>query len=329
MEIITTNNIGRIFYKNKKSIFHKNEKEIIALNDINLNIKQGEIFGVLGPNGAGKTTLIKILTTLLSPTKGKANVLGFDIEKEPNAIRKNINMAAGAERMLYYRLTARENLRFFGELYNVDKKRLKSRIEEILDMTGLLERADDKVETFSKGMKQRLQIGRALINDPKILFLDEPTLGLDPEIAISLRQIIKEMVTENNLTVVLTSNYLQEIEQLCENVLVLNKGRIHYNGEIKDLIKLYSPKKRYKITITEKNKVSFLNIISKYSETIKYQEMQKVTMLNETLIDFDIICDSFVELLEILIILKDNSILINDFNESKITLEDAFIKMLN
>jgi len=200
---------------------------IRALDHIDFEIQEGELFGLLGPNGAGKTTTVKILCTLLEPTSGQAFVKGYDVVKDAARVRRIVNMVAGGERMLYYRLTGRENLEYFAELYNVPKREVKSRINTLLELMGLVDRADDEVEKYSKGMKQRLQVCRGLINDPEVLFLDEPTLGLDVNIAKDLRRFIREkIVEERGKTVLLTTHYMYEAEELCDRVGFLNKGKL-------------------------------------------------------------------------------------------------------
>jgi ABC-2 type transport system ATP-binding protein len=214
----------------------KQSKVVRALDHVSFRIGDGELFGLLGPNGAGKTTTIKVLSTLLEPTSGKAFVKGYDVQKEPNKIRRLVNMVAGGERMLYMRLTARENLEYFAELYNVPRNEVPSRITNLLEIVGLSDRADDEVEKYSKGMKQRLQICRGLINDPEVLFLDEPTLGLDIDIAKDIRSLIRnKVVKEQGKTVLLTTHYMYEAEEMCERAAFLNKGKVVALGRIEEL----------------------------------------------------------------------------------------------
>ncbi len=216
---------------------------VLAVDDLNLEIGQGGLFGLLGPNGAGKTTTVKMLCTLLTPTSGRAWVRGFDVVKDPNQVRKIVNMVAGGERMLYYRLTGRENLTYFAELYDVPPSQVRKRAEEVLELVGLTDRADDEVEKYSKGMKQRLQIARGLINDPQVLFLDEPTIGLDVDIAKELRTFIrKKLVDEQGKTVLLTTHYLAEAEELCDRVAFIFKGKIVATGTPRELSRLIVPK---------------------------------------------------------------------------------------
>jgi len=200
---------------------------IKALDRIDFEIHEGELFGLLGPNGAGKTTTVKILCTLLEPTGGNAFVKGYDVVKDAAEVRKIVNMVAGGERMLYYRLTGRENLEYFAELYDVPKREIPARVNRLLELVGLSDRADDEVEKYSKGMKQRLQICRGLINNPEVLFLDEPTLGLDVNIAKDIRKFIREIIVkEEGKTVLLTTHYMFEAEEMCDRVGFLNKGKL-------------------------------------------------------------------------------------------------------
>ena len=221
--------LSRDYVSTKRShiVGKKNTIVIRALDRVDFEIKEGELFGLLGPNGAGKTTTVKILCTLLEPTGGQAFVKGHDVVKDAARVRKMVNMVAGGERMLYFRLTGRENLEYFAELYDVPKREVKSRVNTLLELVGLSDRADDEVEKYSKGMKQRLQVCRGLINDPEVLFLDEPTLGLDVNIARDLRKFIREkIVEEQGKTVLLTTHYMYEAEELCDRVGFLNKGKL-------------------------------------------------------------------------------------------------------
>jgi len=213
--------------------FARGKKELVhAVNDVSLHIDKGQIFGLLGVNGAGKTTLVKMLSTLLLPTSGEAYIAGYSVLKNPNQIRSMINMVSGGDRMLYWRLTGRENLNYFADLYNVSDPVRKTRVNSLLGMVGLTKAADMKVEKYSKGMKQRLQIARGLINDPAVLFMDEPTLGLDAPIARELRQLIKH---DLNKTILFTSHYIAEVEEICDRVAIIHNGRIIREGTPADL----------------------------------------------------------------------------------------------
>lgn len=170
-------------YRSSKGVFRKKLEIVEAVKGITFNVNFGELFGLVGPNGAGKTTTIKMLTTLLTPTSGSAKVLGYDIVKDVTRIRRKIGIIFGGERGLYYRVSGRENLRYFADLYGVPIAKRDSRISDLLTMVGLKDRADSRVEGYSRGMKQRLHIAKGLINDPTLIFMDEPTIGLDPEAA--------------------------------------------------------------------------------------------------------------------------------------------------
>ncbi|UAJ79775.1 ABC transporter ATP-binding protein [Leifsonia sp. ZF2019] len=196
-----------------------------ALAGISFGIDRGEIFGLLGPNGAGKTTTVRILSTLLTPTTGTATVAGLDVVTEAMAVRRRIGVAFGGERGLYDRLSARDNLRFAAQLYDLPRRDTKRRIAEVLDVVGLADAADQRVEAFSRGMKQRLHLARALIHDPEIVFLDEPSSGLDPVAARALRELVLELRLRGK-TVLLTTHYMFEADELCDRLAVISEGRV-------------------------------------------------------------------------------------------------------
>lgn len=222
-----TKNYDRI---KRYSLFKKTKESIEAIKGLNLNIKKGSIHGLLGINGAGKTTAIKILTTLLEPTSGQAYVCGYNILKEKKAIRKQVGLVLGGQNMVYLRLTAIENLKYFGSLYGIPNKELDIKTNELLSIVGLNDVKNIRVEQFSQGMKQRLQIARALINDPAVLFLDEPTVGLDVIISKEIRKTIKNIVLEKNITVLLTTHYMQEAEELTSEITILHHGKNIFTG---------------------------------------------------------------------------------------------------
>lgn len=208
-----------------RSFFGNVSRVTKALDGIDFAVKRGELFGLIGPNGAGKTTTIKILTTLLTPTGGEAFVLGLDVKKDLYEIRRRIGIVFGGERGLYNRVSALDNLRYFSDLYGVDPAVARSRIRELLKAVGLADRAEEKVEKYSRGMKQRLHIAKALVHDPELLFMDEPTIGLDPAGARDIRNLIREMRSQGK-TILLTTHYMFEAEELCQRVAVISKGKI-------------------------------------------------------------------------------------------------------
>jgi ABC-2 type transport system ATP-binding protein len=207
---------------------------IEAVKGIDFEVAEGELFGLLGPNGAGKTTTIKMLVTLLIPTSGVARVLGFDVVKDAREVRKRIGYVFGGERGAYDRLSGLDNLRYFAELYGVPPRVQKKRIPELLDLVGLTGREKERVEGYSRGMKQRLHIARGLLHDPPVVVLDEPTIGLDPIGARELRSTIAELARSGK-TVLLTTHYMYEADALCDRISVISQGRIVASGTPADL----------------------------------------------------------------------------------------------
>ena len=216
-------------YTTYKGALRKKKEIVEAVRGISFTVNKGEIFGLLGQNGAGKTTTIKMLTTLLAPTSGVCKVFGYDSFGQEKQIRKRINFIFGGEMGVYRRLSGRDNLRYFANLYLLDTETRERRINEILELVELTDAADRLAETYSKGMIQRLQIARGLINDPEILFMDEPTVGLDPLGARMLRDIIRKLRDEGK-TVLLTTHYLPEAEELCDRMVILDHGEIVARG---------------------------------------------------------------------------------------------------
>jgi ABC-2 type transport system ATP-binding protein len=221
---IVVDGLSRVF-KSNLGVFRRTKKEIVAVDEISFDIRSGELFGLLGPNGAGKTTTVKMLTTLLLPTSGSASVLGYDIVNNPDPVRGRIGFIFGGERGLYWRLSGYDNLRYFASLYHVDLEKSRKRIPYLLDLVGLKDRANEKVEAYSRGMKQRLHIARTLLHEPEVLFLDEPTIGLDPIGARELRDVIRNLQAEQK-TILLTTHYMFEADALCDRIAVINHGRI-------------------------------------------------------------------------------------------------------
>jgi ABC-2 type transport system ATP-binding protein len=224
MNAIEVKNLQRV-YRARIGVIKRSIKEVIAVEDISFEIKSGELFGLLGPNGAGKTTTVKMLATLLIPTKGTATILGYNVVKDANEVRKRIGFIFGGERGLYWRLSGIDNLRYFASLYGVEPEVSKKRIPYLLEMVGLKDRGNERVEGYSRGMKQRLHVARTLLHDPEILFLDEPTIGLDPVGARDFRQVIRDLQSEKK-TILLTTHYMFEADSLCQRVAVIDKGII-------------------------------------------------------------------------------------------------------
>lgn len=199
--------------------------KITALDQLDLNIDYGEIFGLLGPNGAGKTTAISMLCTINSPSSGSALVNGFDIVKQPAQVRRSIGIVF-QDPSIDDRLTGRENMQLHSTLYDIPSTAAKKRISELLHLVGLSDRADSQMKTYSGGMRRRLELARGLLHSPKVLFLDEPTLGLDPQTRQSLWAHIEELARQEKITVVLTTHYMEEAERLCSRVGIIDYGKI-------------------------------------------------------------------------------------------------------
>jgi ABC-2 type transport system ATP-binding protein len=199
--------------------------DFTAVDHISFDVVEGEIFGLLGPNGAGKSTLIRMLATLSQPTSGTATIGGYDIIKEDSKVRTLIGLVS-EKLIMYERLTAEENLRFFGKLYGVPEKEMKKSIVELLELVQMTKWKDVQVGTFSTGMRQRVNIIRALLNKPKVLFLDEPTLGLDPQTTVEIREFIRKINKENGMTVILTTHMMAEADLLCKHIGIVDHGKI-------------------------------------------------------------------------------------------------------
>jgi ABC-2 type transport system ATP-binding protein len=209
---------------------------ITAIEKVNIKIGKGELFGILGPNGAGKTTLIKLLCTLILPTEGTAYVNGYNIAEDSGKVRESTGFITADERSFYWRLTGRQNLKFFASLHNFYSRDAQKKVDELLNIVGLKNRADDKFLSYSAGMKQRMAIARGLLNDPEVVFMDEPTKGLDPGAAQNLRGFIKErIVKEQGKTVFLSTHHLGEAEQLCDRIAIIDEGEIRVIGSPEEL----------------------------------------------------------------------------------------------
>jgi ABC-2 type transport system ATP-binding protein len=233
MAVVEAQDLHRT-YKTHTGTIRRRVKEIEAVRGVSFGIEKGELFGLLGPNGAGKTTTIKMLITLLIPTSGTGRVLGYDVVKDAREVRKRIGYVFGGERGVYERLSGYDNLRYFAELYGVPGRIQKQRIEELLELVGLKGREQERAEGYSRGMKQRLHVARGLLHDPEVLFLDEPTLGLDPVGARELRATIASL-TDAGKTILLTTHYMFEADALCDRIAVIARGKILAEGTPGDL----------------------------------------------------------------------------------------------
>jgi ABC-2 type transport system ATP-binding protein len=241
---------------------------LTAVNNISFSVKKGEIFAFLGPNGAGKTTTIKMLTTLLKPTSGKLFLNNFDVSKEKDEVRKSFGIVF-QDPSLDDELTAYENLEFHGILYNVEAKLRKERIEQLLKFVGLWDRKDDLVKKYSGGMKRRLEIARGLVHHPKILFLDEPTLGLDPQTRKNIWDYIVKLNKEEQMTIFFTTHYIGEAERVADIVAVIDHGKI---------LKQETPAKLKKETKTRTLEDAFLKLTGKQIREEEASSMDTLRM---------------------------------------------------
>ncbi len=208
--------------------------DVEALRGVSFNVKRGEIFGLLGPNGAGKTTTIHILTTVIRPTSGYAEVAGHDVVKEPDKVREKIGVVF-QDITLDLNLTVYENLWLHGKIYGISSNELRRRVDEVLELVELKDWRDRLVKSLSGGMKRRVEIARALLHRPEVLFLDEPTLGLDPNSRMRIWDYIKMLKKEYNITILLTTHYMEEAEQLCDRIAIIDRGRIVAEGSPEEL----------------------------------------------------------------------------------------------
>lgn len=317
--IITIENLSKTYIsKERRHIFRSKKRAVEALKGINLDIYEGEIFGLLGPNGAGKTTLIKCVTTLLLPTEGTATISGYNLLKDDKMIRASIGCMLMGERGLYWKLTGRENLDFFGSLYYVPHKERKEKIEELIFLLGLSDIVDRTVETYSSGQKMKLAFAKSLIQEAPILILDEPTVTMDVHAARELRAIVKNL-NEKGHTIVYTTHSMQEAEELCDRVAIIDRGEVIAVGtpdELKATIEKESVTKIEGI-ITE-SALKEIKMLKGVKEAVLTSSngMSKVVVVSE---------NSRAVLPQVIKILFDNKSVIEYISPEDITLEDVFI----
>ncbi|MBO8183701.1 MAG: ABC transporter ATP-binding protein [Archaeoglobus sp.] len=285
----------------------------LALKGVSLRIEEGEIFGILGPNAAGKTTLISILSTLLIPDQGKVRVLGMDAFKEVKRVRERINISSGLN--LPWSLSVYECLKFFSLAYGVSN----SKVEELIEDFELSEFRDIEFEELSTGNKQKLSLAKTFINDPELVFLDEPTTGLDPDVARKVRKKISQIHKERNLTIVLTTHYMAEAEQLCDRIVFLNKGRIIAEGTQKELKEIIGAKDIIKVELASKPSESILEKIGTAKNIHAFDVKD-----NKLLLYVD---DSEKRMKEVLEILRPNWDEIKRVSMEEATLEDVFLEL--
>ncbi len=318
---IRTQNLGRV-YKirgGKKS----DPKELTALRDINLEIQPGELFGLLGPNGAGKTTLIKILTTLLAPTNGQAWVTDLDVTQAPQKVRARINMVSGGESSGYGLLTVRENLWMFSQFYGLPSREANQRIKDLLKVVGLEDRINTKSSDLSTGLRQKMNIVRGFMTDPDVLFLDEPTLGLDVGASRDVRNFIRRWVDENSArTLLLTTHYMVEADELCDRVAIINKGRVLACDTPGNLKRRLQQDAIYKMEISPLNGVS-ADSFQKLPGVSKVLHVPK-----DGSAELDLILETDDALGGVVNMMTSNNIHILNLQKREPTLEDVFVDLV-
>lgn len=319
---IETHNLGRIYtIRNRRE--RRIRREIVALQDVNLEIPRGELFGLLGPNGAGKTTLIKILTTLLAPTTGWAKVAGYDVVREAHKIRPRINMVSGGESSGYGLLTVRENLWMFAQFYGLSSRESNRRIAEFLRRIGLEDRMHTKSSDLSTGLRQKMNIVRGFLTDPEILFLDEPTLGLDVNAARDVRRFIREWVDAHpDRAVLLTTHYMVEADELCDRVAIINQGRVLACDSPENLKRRLQRDSLFEIEITVPNGPT--------APALEIIPGVRRALLTETdggaRLDLTLTTES--ALADVIQVLTERAVRVRHLTKREPTLEDVFVELV-
>jgi len=316
---VETKSLTRVFEPKKK----KDGKSVVALDSVDLKIERGELFGLLGPNGAGKTTLLKILSTLLLPTSGKAYVAGFDVENEFHEVRRRINMVSGGEISGYGLLTVKENLWMFSQFYGIKTKIALERIDQLLELFNLAEKKNEKVRTLSTGQRQKMNVIRGFVTDPEIIFLDEPTLGLDVNASKVIRDYIVDWVSDGkSRTVLLTTHYMAEADQLCDRVAIIDNGKILACDTPDNLKRIVKTSTTFALDVTMLENKDALGTIQGVDKFRFSDDAEKgFTRLKFVLTDESAVSDIVSE------IVKSGSKILS-LKKTEPTLEDVFIKMV-
>ncbi|WBX71209.1 ABC transporter ATP-binding protein [Tenacibaculum retecalamus] len=291
----------------------KSFDQLQAVQNLSFSIKKGEVFGLLDPNGAGKSTTINIMSTILSSDKGKILIDGNDIKKTPNFCKTLIGVVP-QEVSLYNEFTAYQNLLFWGKLYKIPTQELKEKVTAVLELIGLSDRKDDLIKTFSGGMKRRINIASAILHNPKVLFMDEPTVGVDPQSRNRIFEII-ENLNNQGMTIVYTTHYMEEVERLCNRIAIIDNGKIVAQGTQSELQKESNVKETIEIT--------YQSILANQKKSL-LENFQKITFKEKS---FVIVCDVNKDLVNIISICNAQKISIEDLKLNKVTLESIFLKL--
>lgn len=321
MNAIETENLKRI-YKIKKTK-KQPAKTLVAVDDVSMEVHQGELFGLLGPNGAGKTTLIKILTTLLAPNGGSAKVLGMDVVKESQAIRQQINMVSGGESSGYGLLTVKENLWMFSQFYGIPTKVANKRIMELLKIVGLEDRANTKSSDLSTGLRQKMNIVRGFMTDPQVLFLDEPTLGLDVGASRDVRQFIRAWMDENtDRSLLLTTHYMVEADDLCDRVAIINQGKILACDTPTNLKRQLLKQAIFNLEINSLDDNAFEEL--KHLPGVQQAIQKKI----ESGVNLELVLQDDAVLSTLITFLTNKEIRIQNLHKREASLEDVFVSLV-
>ncbi len=329
---VETRDLTRIFAGKRRFLRRKKpaaEEEgagtgpVTALDRVNVEIKEGELFGLLGPNGAGKTTLIKILCTLLLPTSGQAFVAGHDVAKDVFPIRQRINMVSGGETSGYGLLTARENVWMFSQFYGVPSKVAKERVDELMHVFGLWDKRDAKVRMLSTGQRQKMNMVRGFVTDPDILFLDEPTLGLDVNAARTIRDYVMNWVSEKaSKTVLLTTHYMAEADEMCDRIAIIDNGRILACDTPENLKRTIRTETTFRLEVDPLRDTGGFKSLA----GVKNFSHKQDATTNRSQLTF--ILEDEAPVAEILSAISAQGSKVHSLQKSEPTLEDVFIRMV-
>lgn len=298
----------------KVSNITKRFNDKLVLDNINFEIEKGEIFGLIGPNGAGKSTLINIMTTLIDATNGSVEIGGYDIKKNPIEAKSLMGLVP-QELALFEEMNAYDNLQFFGSLYGLSRKVLKQRIEEALQVTGLSDHRKQKVKKFSGGMKRRLNIAAAIMHHPQILIMDEPTVGVDPQSRNHIFEFIRHMNQQNNTTIIYTSHYMEEIEELCSKVFIIDLGK-----EI-----AYGSKEQIKSLSAEQTKVILNLNHSNANIVLHLKQLNGVLAVDEMSNQLSLTINQSFKLASVITTLEEADVQLQSISYEQPRLEDVFL----
>lgn len=300
-------------------------EETVAVQDISFDVGESEVFGLVGPNGAGKTTLLRLLSTLLVPTSGTARIRGADIINDGASVRAKIGLVTSNERSFFWRLTGRQNLRFFADLYHMPKQDGDRWISELFEMLDLSEVADQRFDSYSTGTKQRMAIARGLLSRPQVLFMDEPTKGVDPSSSQSLIRLIRERVVSRwRQTVIITTHNLREIEQLCDRTMIMDHGKMVYLGDVAELKRSVMGEEIYHLSLSNfpAEKIDGLNhiegVISPITPLLHQAGMNLEIRINRESRAFPLLIKSIL----------DQGGMIENCHNLEIPIEDAFVTFI-